>query len=109
MTLSIQDAHILRTRIAPLVSRELLERFRANPQPPHDADIVEVLDFLRRNPDPELPRYVTVKLQDGFAVAARTAPAGMPPVLVDSARYPDRGAAEYAVIERRLRDYGLDW
>jgi hypothetical protein len=109
MALSIQDAEILRTRVRALVTAELIERARARPTPPHDPDIAEVLDFVRRNPDPDLPRYVIVRLVDGFAVGVRAATPGRPPELVDPRRYPDRGAAEHAVLERRLRDYGIDW
>ncbi|RKN05937.1 hypothetical protein D7319_23515 [Streptomyces radicis] len=109
MALSIQDAEILRTRVRALVTAELVERARAAPAPPYDPDIAEVLDFVRRNPDPDLPRYAIVRCHDGFAIAARAAVRGRPPELVDARRHPDRGAAEHAVLERRLRDLGLDW
>ncbi|MEU6642566.1 hypothetical protein ABZ863_08440 [Saccharomonospora sp. NPDC046836] len=109
MVLSIQDAEILRTRVRALVTEELIERARARPAPPYDPDIAEVLDFVRRNPDPDLPRYVIVRLADGFAIGVRAATRGRPPVIVDPRRYPDRGGAEHAVLEHRLRDYGIDW
>lgn len=109
MALSIQDAEILRTRIRPLVTAELIERARARPFPPYDPDIAEVLDFVRRNPDPDLPRYAIVRLPDGFAVAVRATTPGEPPRVIGDSRCPDRGAAEHAVLERRLRDYGIDW
>ncbi|PZF85649.1 hypothetical protein [Jiangella anatolica] len=109
MALSIQDAEILRTRVRPLVTAELIDRARARPFPPYDADIAEVLDFVRRTPDPDLPRYAIVRLGDGFAVAVRAATPGRPPAVVGARRYPDRGAAEHAVLEHRLHDHGIDW
>lgn len=107
--LSLQDAEILRVRIMPLVTTELIERARARPYPPYDLDIVEVLDFVRRNPDPDLPRYAIVRLEDRFAVAVRSATAGVAPTPVDERRHATRDAAEHAVLEHRLRDYGVQW
>ena len=107
MARSLQDDEILRTRIRPLVTAELLARARAHPYPPYDPDIAEVLDFVRRSPDPALPRYAIVRLADGFAVAVRAATPGDPPLIIDG-RHPDRGAAEHAVFERRLRDHGIE-
>ncbi|GAA1688030.1 hypothetical protein GCM10009808_01260 [Microbacterium sediminicola] len=109
MTLTAQDRAILDTRIRGLVTAELMERARANPNPPYPADIVEVLDFVRRNPDPDLPRYAIVELSDGFAIAERPRTAGKPPRVVSRDRHPDRDAAEHAVLVHRLRDYGLSW
>ncbi|WP_116951384.1 hypothetical protein [Jiangella endophytica] len=109
MALSIQDAEILRTRVRPLVTEDLMRRARARPAPPYDPDIAEVLDFVRRNPDPDLPRYAILRLPDGYAVAVRAATPGQPPEPLDARRHPDRGAAEHAVLEQRLRDYGIDW
>lgn len=107
MALSLQDEEILRSRIRPLVTPDLLARFRAHPSPPYDADIVEVLDFVRRNPDPDRPRYLIVRDAGGFAVARRSPVAGTAHAPVDDVRHPDRGAAEHAVLVQRLRDYGL--
>jgi hypothetical protein len=109
MALSVSDDFILHNRIHPLVTGELIARARARPYPPYDPDIAEVLDFVRRNPDPERPRYLIVQLSDGFALARRAQMAGLPPVIVDDARHPDRGAAEHAVLEQRLRDLGVTW
>ncbi|WP_374976689.1 hypothetical protein ACEYYH_02335 [Microbacterium trichothecenolyticum] len=109
MTLSIQDREILANRIVPLVTAELMARLRADTAPPYEADIVEVLDFVRRNPDPDLPRYAIVRIEDGFEVVVRARTPGRPPEFVDGVRYPDRGAAEFAVLARRLKDYGVTW
>ena len=105
--LSMNDAEILRVRIRPLVTPDLLARAAAHPNPPYDPDIAEVLDFVRRNPDPDQPRYAIVRLADGFAVAIRRQPPGTPPEIVQGGRYPDRDAAEHAVLLHRLTDYGV--
>lgn len=107
--LSAQDRHILTERISRLVTADLIARMRAQPSPPHAPDIVEVLDFVRRNPDPDLPRYLIVRLADGFAIARRAETTGSPPQPIDAVRHDDRDAAECAVLERRLRDYGVTW
>lgn len=109
MTLTVQDQEILVHRIAPLVTADLMARVRASLASPHAPDIVEVLDFVRRNPDPDLPRYLIVRLTDGFAVARRAPATGAPPEPVGDERYADRKAAECAVLEHRLRDYGVSW
>lgn len=110
MALSIQDRAILEQRIKRIVTAELLDRARAKPYPPYDADIVEVLDFVRRNPDPELPRYLILEIEgEGFAVARRATSPGGAPQPIDAQRFPDRDAAEHAVLEQRLRDYGVSW
>jgi len=109
MALTIQDEEILRTRVRPLVTAELIERARARPAPPYDPDIAEVMNFVRRNPDPDKPRYAIVEAADGFAVATRAMVAGDPPSIVGDERHPDRGAAEHAVFEHRLRDHGIRW
>jgi hypothetical protein len=106
MALSVQDAAI-RDRLRPLVTPDLLARFRARPAAPYDPDIVDVLDFVRRNPDPECPRYLIVRGNGGFAVARRAPAAGAAPHVIDGSRHPDRAAAEYAVLLQRLRDYDL--
>lgn len=109
MALTIQDAEILRSRVRPLVTAELIERARARPAPPYDPDIVEVMNFVRRTPDPDKPRYAIVQDAEGFAVAIRAAVAGEAPSILNGERFPDRGGAEHAVLERRLRDHGLTW
>jgi hypothetical protein len=68
---------------------------------------MEVLDFLRRSPDPDLPRYVVIDAGDGFVVADRADRAGDPPVPMDDVLFGSRADAEHAVFLRRLTDYGI--
>ena len=103
--LSAQDRAI-RDRLAARVTPELVAEHGAAPFGPHSPALQEVLDFLRRNPAPDLPRYVVLDLGGSFAVAARTA-RGLPPEPVDAERHADEAAAEHAVFLRRLADYGL--
>lgn len=108
MTLSVHDEEILRRRVRGLVDDELLAEHRARPFGPHSPALIEVLDFLRRNPDPELPRYLV--LDDGsgagLLVGVRAARPGDSPRPLGGERLAARGEAEHAVFLRRLADYG---
>jgi len=105
MTLSAQDRAI-HDRLAGRVTDGLVAEHRGAPFGPHSPALQEVLDFLRRNPAPDLPRYVVLDQGGSFAVATRTA-RGLPPEPVDAERHPDEAAAEHAVFLRRLADYEL--
>lgn len=109
MTLTAQDEVILQTRVKQLVTRELLDDARSRPDGPHSRDLIEVLDFVRRNPDPDLPRYLIVLTPDGFATALRGSGRGEPPLIDRAERFETRDAAEHAVLLRRLEDYGVTW
>lgn len=107
MALSIHDKEILRRRVYGLVDDELLAEHRERPFGPHSPRLIEVLDFLRRNPDPEQPRYLVLDDGEGFEVGMRASERGAPPTSVDDEeRFATRGEAEHAVFLRRLADYG---
>ncbi|MGW4729775.1 hypothetical protein ACWEQC_11480 [Streptomyces shenzhenensis] len=108
MALSVQDEVIL-ARVKSLVTATLIDRAAAQPNPPYPPDVVEVMDFVRRNPDPEKPRYLIVTTEDGFAVGVRARERGGVPELLDEVRHRTRDEAEHAVFLRRLRDYGVTW
>lgn len=108
MTLSLHDNEILRRRVRALVDDQLIAEHRERPFGPHSPSLIEVLDFLRRNPDPEMPRYLV--LDDGsgagLRVGLRAERPGEPPRPLDDERFATRGEAEHAVFLRRLADYG---
>jgi hypothetical protein len=107
MALSIHDREILRRRVHGLVDDELLAEHRERPFGPHSPALIEVLDFLRRNPDPEMPRYLVLDDGEGFEVGVRASERGAPPTSAgDEERFATRGEAEHAVFLRRLADYG---
>ena len=107
MALSIHDKEILRRRVYGLVDDELLAEHRERPFGPHSPRLIEVLDFLRRNTDPEQPRYLVLDDGDGFEVGIRGSERGAPPTSVDDdERFKTRAEAEHAVFLRRLADYG---
>jgi hypothetical protein len=107
MALSIHDKEILRRRVYGLVDDELLAEHRERPFGPHSPRLIEVLDFLRRNPDPEQPRYLVLDDGEGFEVGVRSSERGAPPTSVDDdERFKTRAEAEHAVFLRRLADYG---
>jgi hypothetical protein len=107
MALSIHDTEILRRRVYGLVDDELLAEHRERPFGPHSPRLIEVLDFLRRNPDPELPRYLVLDDGEGFEVGVRAAERGAPPTPLEGGeRLATRAEAEHAVFLRRLADYG---
>jgi hypothetical protein len=103
------DQTILQRRVRPLVTADLVARHAAHPFGPHDPDVLEVLHFVRRSPDPQLPSYVVLALQEPrrWMVGARPPGRGEPLEAVDDAVYPTRAAAEHGVFVRRLGDYGL--
>lgn len=109
MTLSIQDEWILETRVRSLVTAALMAEAAARPTGPYSRDLVEVMDFVRRNPDPDKPRYLIVRTAAGFAVGVRPPVRGGAPRLLDGPRHATRDAAEHAVLVHRLRDYGVTW
>jgi hypothetical protein len=107
MALSIHDKEILRRRVYGLVDDELLAEHRERPFGPHSPRLIEVLDFLRRNPDPECPRYLVLDDGEGFELGVRSAERGAPPTSLDGGeRFTARAEAEHAVFLRRLADYG---
>ncbi|MGE4428249.1 MAG: hypothetical protein AB7G37_17485 [Solirubrobacteraceae bacterium] len=107
MALSIHDREIRERRIRPLVTQALLDEHRERPFGPHSPALAEVLDFVRRNPDPERPRYLLLDLGGRWAVAARASAAGGDPIGLGGAEHASRGRAEHDVLRRRLRDVGL--
>jgi hypothetical protein len=107
MGLTAHDREILHRRVRGLVDDALVAEHRADPFGPHSPALTEVLDFLRRGPDPDLPRYLVVDTGHGFALADRADRAGEPPVRLDDALFGTRAHAEHAVFLRRLNDYGI--
>ncbi len=73
---------------------------------PHSPALIEVLDFLRRNPDPERPRYLVLDTGAGFAIGERAAERGAAPRRTGEELLESRAEAEHAVFLRRLADYG---
>lgn len=107
MALSLHDEEILRRRVYGLVDDDILAEHREHPFGPHSPALTEVLDFLRRNPDPEMPRYLVLDDGEGFEIGVRSAERGAPPTPSDAEeRFATRGEAEHAVFLRRLADYG---
>jgi hypothetical protein len=106
VTLSLHDEEILRRRVCGLVDDELLAEHREHPFGPHSPALTEVLDFLRRNPDPELPRYLVLDDGEGFEIGLRAGRRGDPPTSLEGERLANRAEAEHAVFLRRLADYG---
>ena len=108
MALSLHDEEILQRRVRGLVDAELLAEHRERPFGPHSPALIEVLDFLRRNPDPERPRYLVLDTGEGFAIGLRAERKGDSPAPVDEGAepLPTRAAAEHEVFRRRLADYG---
>lgn len=103
MRLTVQDA-ALRHRLAALIQPGLVDEHRRAPFGPHSPELTDVLAFLRRNPAPDLPRYVVVAEDEGFAIGVRRdaeVPAAGPE------RFATRAEAEHDVFRRRLADYGL--
>jgi hypothetical protein len=105
MALSLHDEEILRRRVYGLVDDELLAEHGERPFGPHSPALTEVLDFLRRNPDPELPRYLVLDDGEGFEIGLRAERRGDPPTSLEGERLANRAEAEHVVFLRRLADY----
>lgn len=109
MALSFSDRGILQRQVRPLFSAALVAEHRAHPFGPHSPPLAELLQFLRRNPDPELPRYVV--LRSGIppcwqvGVLRRESASLFAPV--DGVHHATRGSAEHAVFLKRLSDYRI--
>jgi hypothetical protein len=106
MRLAVQDA-ALRDRLGAGMRAELIDEHRRRPFGPHSPALADVLAFLRRNPAPDLPRYVVLVDGDAFAIGVRPArrDAEVPPAGPE--RFATRAQAEHGVFLRRLADYGL--
>jgi hypothetical protein len=108
MALSENDQYILDNRVKLLVTDALLAEQREDPLGRQSTAMVEVLDFLRRSPDPDLPRYIVLDTGEGFVIAARSSTPGTAPTPIEPAAVlPTRAAAENAIFELRLKDYGV--
>jgi len=110
MSLSSADQRILERRVRRLVDAALLNEHREHPLGPHSPRLAEVLHFLRRSPDPELPRYVVLRVgrPPQWAIGVRPVVHTGEPSLLDELRYHTRAGAEHAVFLRRIADYGLE-
>lgn len=107
MALSASDQDILDRYVRALVTDDVIAENRANPYGPHSAALTEIHDFLRRNPDPDRPRYLVLVRDDGYVAAKRMLPKGTPPTVVDPTVHATRADVEHALFLRRLADYGL--
>ena len=102
----MQDRAI-RDRLAGMVTPGLVAEHRRSPFGPHSPALAEVMDFLRRNPAPDRPRYVVLREGDGFAIGVRPAVRDAAVASAGDERFPTRAGAEHGVFLRRLADYGL--
>jgi N,N-dimethylformamidase len=109
VTLSPADRTILETRLRRLLHPAVLQEHRANPFGPYSPELQELLQFLRRSPDPTLPSYVLLArgTPQHWAIGRRAAVRGEPATQVDATTYATRGEAEHAVFLRRLVEHGL--
>jgi len=109
MALSENDRYILEHRVKPFVTADLVAEQRERPFGRQSVAMIEVLDFLRRSPDPDLPRYIVLDTAAGFEIAERSARPGAAPVPITPALVlPTREAAEHAIFRLRLKDYGIE-
>ena len=109
MSLSPADQYILDRRVRMLVNRLLIDEHQRQPLGPHSPQLTEVLHFLRRSPDPDLPRYVVLRSRSpsGWVIGVCPTSRGSMPHPLDLHPYKHRAEVEHAVFLRRLSDYGI--
>jgi branched-chain amino acid transport system permease protein len=95
----------LRERLKLLISPELIEEHKADPQGHHSDALSRVLNFFRRGEMPD--KYVIMRLKDGedrFRIMAVSGVPGMPPRVVDDREYTALNDAFHAVFLLRVND-----
>jgi hypothetical protein len=107
--LSQSDRAILERRVRRLVSEALVAEHRAAPFGPHSPALAEVMHFLRRNPSPDVPRYVIHRRGDPprYRVGLKPERPGGRMRFAGDTDHPTREDAEHEVFLRRLEFYGL--
>ena len=105
MRLTVQDAAV-RERLGGMIRPELVDEHRRAPFGPHSPALADVLAFLRRNPAPDLPRYLVLDEGGGFAIGVRPERRDAD-VHAGAERFATRAEAEHGVFLLRLADYGL--
>jgi N,N-dimethylformamidase len=109
MTLSLADQLIFDRHVRAKVDAALVREHRDRPFGPYSPQLTEVLQFLRRNPDPALPRYVLLRVGAPvqWSIGVRPAQHGGRLRQLENTAYPSRPAAEHAIFLRRLADLGV--
>jgi len=109
MSLSFADRVVLDQTLRPAFDPALIGEHRQAPFGPHSPALAALLLFLRRNPDPALPRYCIIRSgkPPRWGIGHKPSRPGLSITALTELVYRSRGEAEHAVFLRRLIDYGL--
>lgn len=106
---AVMQAHerwIWERTVRPLVTDQIIKEHREQPFGKHSLALDRVLGFLRRDPDKDLPRYVSVMTVPGHEWRIGTHPRvrGRPFTILDDETFDSEEDVEHAVFLRRLHD-----
>ncbi len=106
---AVMRAHerlIWESTIKPLITNQIIREHRERPFGHHSPALDVVLDFLRRDLDRDLPRYVSVMTVPGreWRLGTHSRVRGRPFTILNDEAFDSEEDVEHAVFLRRLHD-----
>ncbi len=95
--------------IKPLITDQIIAEHHTRPYGTHSPALNLVLDFLRRDTNKDLPRYVSVMTVSGreWRIATHSRIRGRPMTILNEEAFGSEEDVEHAVFLRRLRDRAI--
>lgn len=92
--------------VKPLITDQIISEHHTRPFGIHSPALNVVLDFLRRDTDKDLPRYVSVMTVPGreWRIATHSRIRGRPLAILNEGAFGSEADVERAIFVRRLRD-----
>lgn len=93
-----------RERIKGLVTDVLVEEHRRRPLGPHSDDLMRVLQYFRRQPQPGKYIIVATRPWQEYRIGVLSGVRGEPAAILESETFTTEEAAMHGVFLRRVRD-----